>query len=115
MGRARSSRTSTPVAPRTWAPAGTLTIDTVAAHWTTLQAHLGATTPLAMDLAAVERVDTAGVQLLLQARRLAAGIGQTVQVQHFPMAPDARRLLGITDDAAAAAHDDPAMVTGQER
>ena len=101
-------------APTTWAPAGTLTIDTVAGHWTTLQVHLGAGRPLSVDLAAIQRVDTAGVQLLLQARRVAAAVGQSLHVQGLAMAAETRRLLGISEEAAIAAQMTPADVTGQE-
>lgn len=97
-----------------WAPTGTLTIDTVASHWTTVHALLGASPALAADLSAIERVDTAGVQLLVQVRRIAAGVGQTVQVRGLTMSPDVRHLLGISDEAASAARVTPAGVVGQE-
>lgn len=98
----------------TWAPAGTLTIDTVAGHWAALHALLGAGGPLVVDLAAVERIDTAGVQLLLQARRVAASVGRPVQVRGLAMPHVTRRLLGISEDAAVAAQATPAVMAGQE-
>lgn len=110
----KSTRSAAPDAVTTWAPSGTLTIETVAGHWATLQAHLGAGRPVAMNLAAIERIDTAGVQLLLQARRVAAGVGHPVQVHGCAIAPDTRRLLGISEDAAVAAQVTPALVPGQE-
>lgn len=103
-----------PAASTTWAPAGTLTIDTVAAHWSSLQSHLGAGRPLAVDLAAIDRIDTAGTQLLLQVRRVAEAVGQPVQVHGLTMPPETRRLLGISEDAAPAAQVSPAIATGQE-
>jgi len=100
--------------PSLWAPSGTLTIDTVAAHWASLQASLAAGPSVHIDLTGIERVDTAGVQLLLQARRVAAGAGHPVSVRGFSLPADSRRLLGMTEDAALAAQVTPADVTGQE-
>lgn len=101
-------------APASWSPTGTLTIDTVAAHWADVQAHLGTDRPLQIDLAAVDRVDTAGAQLLVQVRRVARGIGQVVHVHGLAMPADTRRLLGILEDAAPAAQATPVLATGQE-
>lgn len=100
--------------PLTWAPTGTLTIDAVASHWSSLQAHLGAGRALEIDLAAIERIDTAGMQLLLQVRRVASDSGQAVRMQGLQMNPDTRRLLGVLEHAAFAAQVTPATATGQE-
>ena len=97
-----------------WAPTGTLAIDTVASHWTTLQAQLGSRRGIEADLSAVERVDTAGVQLLLQLRRTCDSVGQALQVRGLAMPSDTSRLLGITNEAAAAAQVTPADAAGQE-
>lgn len=111
----RTNPTADPVdAPLTWAPTGTLTIDTVAAQWSSVQTLLGAGRPLQVDLAAIDRIDTAGTQLLLQVRRVAGGTGQAVRLHGLAMPTDTRRLLGVLEDAAFAAQMTPATVTGQE-
>ena len=111
----RTNTTDHAVAAATaWAPTGTLTINTVAAHWASVQAHLGTDRPLQIDLAAIDRIDTAGAQLLVQVRRVARDIGQVVHVHGLAMPADTRRLLGILEDAAPAAQATPALATGQE-
>jgi ABC-type transporter Mla MlaB component len=107
--------TTTPDTPATaapWAPQGTLTIDTVTEHWAALHACIGQGQPVRADLAGITRVDTAGIQLLLVARRTAAGVGQDFSVSGLAVPAETCELLGITNDAANAAH--PATVVGQE-
>jgi ABC-type transporter Mla MlaB component len=102
-------------APRDWTPAGPLTVETVAERWRHLHAQLGHGCGVRADLAGVSRVDTAGVQLLLQARRTAQGTGQCFDVQGLALPDETRRLLGVTNDAALeAAQMTPAPAVGQE-
>ncbi|MGV3518820.1 STAS domain-containing protein [Luteitalea sp.] len=110
----RTSRKASAVTARsTWAPTGTLTIDTVSEQWQTLRPRLQDASETQADLGGITRVDTAGIQLLLQAQRTAAGAGHTFHVTGVPMSSEARALLGITDDAAVAATT-PAGRAGQE-
>lgn len=107
--------TTAPDAPATaapWAPEGTLTIDTVGEHWSALRARIGQGQAVHADLAAISRVDTAGIQLLLEARRTAAGVGQEFRVSGLVVPAETCELLGITNEAANAAS--PATVAGQE-
>ena len=102
----------TPVTAAPWAPEGTLTIDTVAGHWSALSACIGHGQAVHADLARVSRVDTAGIQLLIEARRTAASVGQDFRVTGLVVPAETCELLGITNDAANAAT--PAPSAGQE-
>ncbi|BCS35098.1 hypothetical protein TBR22_A43240 [Luteitalea sp. TBR-22] len=79
-----------------WAPTGTLTIDTVADHWGDLCPRLAE--DVRADLSAVTRVDTAGVQLLIAARRVAREAGRHFHVHAATLPGGAAALLGITSD-----------------
>lgn len=111
----RTSRKASAVttARSAWAPTGTLTIDTVSEQWQALRPRLQDAPETHADLGGITRVDTAGIQLLLQAQRTAAGAGHAFHVTGVPMSSEARALLGITDDAAVAATT-PAARAGQE-
>ncbi len=110
----RTSRKASAVTARSvWAPTGTLTIDTVTEQWNALRPRLQDVPETQADLGGITRVDTAGIQLLLQARRTAAGAGHTFHVTGMPISSEARALLGITEDAASAATT-PAGRAGQE-
>ena len=61
-----------------------LTIASAAALRTRLLAALATATPLHLDLSAVEEIDSAGVQLLLAARRSLQASGRTWRVSAAP-------------------------------
>lgn len=105
--------TGEPTATAHWAPTGPLAIDTVASQWTALQAQLASGLAVAIDLTGATRVDTAGVQMLVQAQRAAAAAGRPLQVHGLALAPDTCRLLGIPM-AAVAVDDIPVLAAGQE-
>jgi len=73
---------------------GELTIYHVAAHFQVLREHIAAQRNVVLDLAAVEEIDSAGVQLLLLAKAQADAQGLPFAlVAHSPAVDEALRLL----------------------
>lgn len=80
-------------APRPLALSGELTVQTAAATKEALVRHLAEDKDLALDLSGVSEIDTAGLQLLLLARREAAtrAVGFSLSAVSAPV----RDVLGL--------------------
>lgn len=109
MARKKRTESDALVTPG-WRPHGALTIEDVAAAWP--EARAAATGDALVDLSALERIDTAGVQLLLALRRQVESRGGTWRL--VGCAPRTLELiqtlggaqaLGVTETSAASLGD----------
>jgi anti-anti-sigma regulatory factor len=88
-----------------WRPGGSLTIDRAAALWAEAQTHLASngSGTIYVDLSAIERVDTAGCQILLACREDARrrGLGWTLDGCGMQIV-EVMQLLGCVDVLGAS-------------
>jgi anti-anti-sigma regulatory factor len=92
-----------------WRPGAAMTIEHAAALWAEAQshfAHAGNGTAMHIDLSAVERLDTAGCQMLLACREDARRRGAAWRLSGCgPEAIEVMRLLGCAEPLEAGAAD----------